>query len=163
MKHLPSHKLGANRNETAHKARKHAANFSQSRDIREDRGERKEKFVQQPRSVPANPLQAKHERDKRRLLIPEHSSSSRRQVLVKLHHSQAHAVNIAGTFNDWHPLSTPLRQVAPDEWTVELLLDAGIYEYRFVVDGQWTDDPAAQRHVPNGFGGQNGVLVIAHL
>ncbi len=35
-----SHKLGPNRNELARKARKHDRNFAQSRDIREDRGER---------------------------------------------------------------------------------------------------------------------------
>lgn len=40
MKQPPSHKLGANRKELARKPRKHDANFSQSRDIREDRGER---------------------------------------------------------------------------------------------------------------------------
>lgn len=34
------HKLGANQKETAVKAPKHDANFRQSRDIREDRGER---------------------------------------------------------------------------------------------------------------------------
>jgi len=34
------HKLGANRNEVAHRPRKHDPNFAQSRDICEDRGER---------------------------------------------------------------------------------------------------------------------------
>jgi hypothetical protein len=35
-----SHKFGANRNETARRTRTRDANFSQSRDIREDRGQR---------------------------------------------------------------------------------------------------------------------------
>ena len=39
----PSHKLGANRKELARKGRKHGTNFAQSRDIREDRGERQMK------------------------------------------------------------------------------------------------------------------------
>jgi hypothetical protein len=34
------HKLGAKRNETAVKPRKHAENFKQSRDVREDRSRR---------------------------------------------------------------------------------------------------------------------------
>jgi len=38
-----AHKLGANRKELAHKSRQHDANFAQSRDIREDRGERQMK------------------------------------------------------------------------------------------------------------------------
>jgi hypothetical protein len=32
-------------------------------------------------------------------------------------------------------------------------------EYRFVVDGEWTDDPLCPRYVSNPFGGLNGVLV----
>ncbi len=39
----PAHKLGANRKDPARKSHKHDANFAQSRDIREDRGERQVK------------------------------------------------------------------------------------------------------------------------
>ncbi|MGV3754776.1 MAG: hypothetical protein ACO1QS_05295 [Verrucomicrobiota bacterium] len=46
-----SHKLGANRKETARKTRKLDANFKQSRDIREDRGERQIKMTTLSRSV----------------------------------------------------------------------------------------------------------------
>ena len=38
-----SHKLGPNRKEVARKSRKRDSNFAQSRDIREDRGERQMK------------------------------------------------------------------------------------------------------------------------
>jgi hypothetical protein len=37
------HKLGANQKEAAVKAPKHDANFKQSRDVREDRGQRQAK------------------------------------------------------------------------------------------------------------------------
>jgi hypothetical protein len=40
----PTRKPGANRNETAVKPQKHDANFRQSRDVREDRGERQIKL-----------------------------------------------------------------------------------------------------------------------
>ena len=39
----PARKLGANRKELARRRPKHDANFAQSRDIREDRGERQMK------------------------------------------------------------------------------------------------------------------------
>lgn len=39
------HKLGANKKETAVKTVKHDPNFKQSRDIREDRGQRQAKNV----------------------------------------------------------------------------------------------------------------------
>jgi hypothetical protein len=48
----PSHKLGANRKELARKGRKHDANFAQSRDIREDRGERQMKTARARQTFP---------------------------------------------------------------------------------------------------------------
>ena len=48
----PAHKLGANRNELARKRPPRDANFSQSRDIREDRGERQMKTVRARQSLP---------------------------------------------------------------------------------------------------------------
>ena len=35
-------------------------------------------------------------------------------------------------------------------WTKELSLAPGRYEYRFVADGQWLDDPAATIFALNG-------------
>jgi hypothetical protein len=46
------HKLGANHKETAKKTRKHDPNFAQSRDIREDRGERQMKTTRNRQTVP---------------------------------------------------------------------------------------------------------------
>jgi hypothetical protein len=48
----PAHKLGANRKELARKRRKHDANFAQSRDIREDRGERQMKAARARQTFP---------------------------------------------------------------------------------------------------------------
>lgn len=47
-----SKKLGANRKETAHTARTKDANFAQSRDIREDRGERQMKAARERQTMP---------------------------------------------------------------------------------------------------------------
>ncbi len=48
----PVHKLGANRKEVARKTRKHDPNFAQSRDIREDRGERQMKAARARQTLP---------------------------------------------------------------------------------------------------------------
>ncbi len=47
-----------------------------------------------------------------------------------------------------------------DTWHLELELPPGTYEYRFVVDGEWGDDPEAARRVANPFGGENAVRVV---
>jgi hypothetical protein len=49
------HKLGANRKEVARKARKRDPNFAQSRDIREDRGERQMKTTRNRQTLPHVP------------------------------------------------------------------------------------------------------------
>jgi len=95
------------------------------------------------------------------LLLPEHASAAKRSVAVKFNHSQAKKVTIAGSFNGWHPESTPLRCIQPGEWMTELILEAGVYEYRFLVDGQWADDPVAQRSISNNFGSRNFLMEIS--
>lgn len=81
-------------------------------------------------------------------------------VRVEFIHPQANEVCIAGSFNEWHPSVTPMIRVDGGKWAKELALPPGRYEYRFVVDGQWIDDPAAKATVPNSFGGNNAVLVV---
>lgn len=48
----PAHKLGANRKEEARRRPQKDANFSQSRDIREDRGERQMKAARARQTLP---------------------------------------------------------------------------------------------------------------
>ena len=81
-------------------------------------------------------------------------------VCVEFNHSSAREVCIAGSFNDWHPTVTPMIALGDGNWAKELALPPGRYEYRFVVDGQWVDDPAAKEAVPNPFGGLNAVLIV---
>lgn len=72
----------------------------------------------------------------------------------------AQAVSIAGSFNDWHPSVTPMIRLSDGKWAKELSLAPGRYEYRFVVDGEWVDDPAANELIPNPFGSANAVLEV---
>lgn len=81
-------------------------------------------------------------------------------ICVKFIHPQASEVCIAGSFNEWHPKTTPMILLGDGKWAKELALPPGRYEYRFVVDGQWADNPAAKETVPNPFGGLNAVLVV---
>ena len=74
---------------------------------------------------------------------------------------QARAVALAGTFNGWDPSRTLLRNEGGGLWRVFLAVGPGQYEYRYVVDGRWQDDPNAKESVPNPFGGRNSVLVVS--
>ena len=72
----------------------------------------------------------------------------------------AGAVSIGGTFNDWNPATTPLTRDGNGEWTAELRLTPGRYEYRLIVDGEWRDAPGLNEVVENPFGSRNTVLQI---
>lgn len=90
------------------------------------------------------------------------SSRKERPIVVRLefHDDQAKTVCIAGTFNDWHPKTTAMLAAGPGRWIKELALSPGSYEYQYVVDGRWINDPQAVKSAPNPFGGRNSVLVV---
>jgi hypothetical protein len=73
----------------------------------------------------------------------------------------AQAVALAGSFNGWAPDARPLKRGKGGAWETTFLLPPGRYEYRFVVDGQWRDDPACTERVPNGHGSENCVRHVA--
>jgi 1,4-alpha-glucan branching enzyme len=69
-------------------------------------------------------------------------------------------VSVTGSFCGWGPVGHPLRRDRHGVWKTTLALPPGRYEYRFLVDGQWQDDPACPERVPNGFGTENCVLRV---
>ena len=73
---------------------------------------------------------------------------------------EAREVSVVGSFNGWRPNATPLNNTGAGEWAVRLMLRSGQYEYRFAVDGRWSEDPRASQHVANPFGEFNSVLVV---
>jgi len=84
---------------------------------------------------------------------------SAHKVRIEFHHDSAQAVSVAGTFNDWRPNALAMIAIGDGSWVKELSLTPGRYEYRFVVDGEWVNDPNAEQ-VRNTYGGFNSVLVV---
>ncbi len=68
---------------------------------------------------------------------------------------------VAGTFNDWNAAANLLRRGEDGVWEITLRLPPGRHAYQFVADGdRWLDDPSAEHHEDDGFGGQAAVLVV---
>jgi 1,4-alpha-glucan branching enzyme len=86
--------------------------------------------------------------------------SAKKRVTFKLDAPQAKAVFVAGTFNDWAPQARPLRSNAKGTWSTWTSLEPGTYEYLFVVDGEWYEDPACSNRCPNPHGSHNSVLKV---
>ena len=86
-------------------------------------------------------------------------------VNLKIDAPRAGSVYVAGTFNDWSTSSYPLKELkggtSKGVWQRMLYLKPGEYEYRFVVDGVWQDDPnASSEKRMNEFGTYNDVLRV---
>jgi 1,4-alpha-glucan branching enzyme len=82
------------------------------------------------------------------------------QVCFRFTVSQARQVCIAGSFNQWSPVSHCMAPSAQG-WTLCLSLPAGRYSYVLVVDAQeWQLDPGAVLWEDNGFGSKNSVLIV---
>jgi 1,4-alpha-glucan branching enzyme len=73
---------------------------------------------------------------------------------------RARHVCVTGDFTEWSREGIPLSLTTDDEWKTTLRLPPGRYEYRFLVDGEWRDDPSARQVVTNAFGSLNGVIEV---
>ena len=73
---------------------------------------------------------------------------------------EAREVSVVGCFNGWRPNATPLKNTGAGTWVVRLMLRSGQYEYRFVVDGRWIEDPGASQRVASPYGGFNSILKL---
>lgn len=61
---------------------------------------------------------------------------------------KAKNVYLAGSFNNWRPDELKMLQTA-EGWELPLYLSEGMHSYRFVVDGNWFDDPKNNSKVSN--------------
>jgi 1,4-alpha-glucan branching enzyme len=83
----------------------------------------------------------------------------RRRVYFSLNATDATQVSLAGTFNEWDPGTRRLKRGKNGLWRTHMMLEPGVYEYRYLVDGQWRNDPHAPT-VPNAFGSENSVRLV---
>jgi RNA polymerase-binding transcription factor DksA len=74
---------------------------------------------------------------------------------------EAHEVFLAGSFNNWNPVATPLIDLRHGRWVKEMWLPPGRHEYQFVVDGRWMHDRTAKEIVENPLGGLNSVIEVS--
>lgn len=95
------------------------------------------------------------------------NASKTKATIISCTASEAQAVRLAGTFNDWNPDSIPMKRTREGKWSARLDLPAGRYEFKFVVDGQWCCEPDCEAEhrgcpkcVPNEHGTMNRVLEV---
>jgi chromosome partitioning protein len=83
------------------------------------------------------------------------------QVIFAARFENASKVLIAGDFNNWSPMSTPMiTSETPGIWVTKLPLYPGRYRYRFIVDGRWMTDPNNTYVESNQFGELNNIVEV---
>jgi 1,4-alpha-glucan branching enzyme len=75
--------------------------------------------------------------------------------------SNAMSVLLVGDFTHWQQSPIPMHKAPDGVWSAAVSLKPGNHTYRFIVDGEWRDDPECAIHVPNPYGGEDMVRKVA--
>ena len=73
----------------------------------------------------------------------------------------AMSVLLVGDFTHWQRGGIAMQKGKDGVWTATVELPLGNHSYRFIVDGEWRDDPECNLHIPNPFGSRNMVRPVA--
>ena len=69
-------------------------------------------------------------------------------------------VELAGSFNGWQPDGGRMARQKDGTFRRRLQLDPGEHRYKFLVDGQWVEDPEAEHQAMNAFGTCDSVVTV---
>lgn len=72
----------------------------------------------------------------------------------------AKSVQLVGDFTHWQKKPIAMQMSERGIWHTKVELTPGEHHYRFLVDGQWQDDPFCAMHVPNPYGSQDAVCRV---
>ena len=81
-------------------------------------------------------------------------------VTLKVSAPEAKEVYLAGEFNNWKLDENSRMEQANGCWTKRLELNHGKYRYRFVIDGNWSEDPSNPSTQLNTYGTLDSLLEV---
>ena len=88
-------------------------------------------------------------------------SSAARSVEFAVDAPEEADVKIAGNFNGWSPEALACsKSNGRRRWCKSFSLKPGVYEYKYVVNGNWMPDAGNKRVVDDRRGGKNSVIHV---
>jgi hypothetical protein len=92
----------------------------------------------------------------------ETPGETHRLVTFRFEEPGAKSVALVGSFNGWSPQNHRLQKRDAKTWEITLSLAPGRYAYRFLIDQKkQVLDPSTKLTEPDGFGGQNSVVIVS--
>ena len=77
------------------------------------------------------------------------------------HKTGVKQVYLVGDFNQWDPTAKRMTKAIDGSFRTKMNLKPGKYQYKFVADGVWINDPEAREQVVNNFGTLNSVITVS--
>jgi 1,4-alpha-glucan branching enzyme len=90
----------------------------------------------------------------------QEKKTQRRRITFKLEAPEGKEAILAGDFNSWDAKKHIMKRDKKGRWSKIVTLAPGRYEYKFLVDGQWQNDPGNDQMVHNSFGTLNNFLTV---
>jgi hypothetical protein len=87
-------------------------------------------------------------------------SSRRKKTEFSLKAPTAKSVKLVADFTDWEKAPLDMEHLGQGLWSIAVPLQPGHYVYRYLVDGQWCDDPKSNRRIANAYGTLNAVIEV---
>ena len=87
-------------------------------------------------------------------------NAGKKRKLFQLGVLGVRAVYLAADSNGWVSDGRLLNSGKNDVWKTMVTLALGVYQYCFIVDGTWYDDPRCAEKTPNGMGEENCLVYV---
>ena len=140
----------------SHKGHRPRATTEVSR--RSNLNAQKQMSVDQSRPNPADLLSSSFGKDPIEMVIDSHLDKGKRKMpTIFKYGGDAKEVYVCGSFNNWKKL--PMSKSTKD-FVAIVELDEGEHEYKFMVDGQWINDPNSSDLKEVSGGVQNNLIRV---
>jgi 1,4-alpha-glucan branching enzyme len=93
-------------------------------------------------------------------MAPKATTEKKVAVSFELMAPNAKLVVVTGGFTNWSATGIGMKKQPNGLWKASIDLKPGKHEYKFVVDGQWWNDPNNSSTVGNSMGSLNSVKIV---
>ena len=83
-----------------------------------------------------------------------------KKVKFQINAAPGSEVYVAGSFNNWDPAGTRMKQNGDGTYSAQVAICPGRHEYKFVVNGLWQADPGCRERTINEYGSVNSVVQV---